>query len=74
MTKRCSIEKKVHTVATQYHCMKITKRTVNLVYPGRTPIDFCNQPLDAITKEILWRCPEDFGASFYFTLHWWSAF
>ena len=65
MTKRCFIiDKKFHTVPTQYYCMKITIRTVNLVYPCQTSTDSCNQPLHAITKEILRRFPEDFGASF----------
>ena len=37
------IPKKVHTLATQYHCMKILKRTVNFLNPGQTPIDTCDQ-------------------------------
>lgn len=65
MAKCCSIiDKRVHTVATQYYCMKITKQTVNLVYPCQTPTDSCNQPIHAITKEIRRKFPEDFGASF----------
>ena len=44
------IPKKVHTLATHYHCMKITKRTMNFFNPGQTPIDTCDQLVYALTK------------------------
>ena len=46
------IQKKVHTMATQYHCMKITKRTFNFLNPGQTPIDTFDQLVYALTKAI----------------------
>lgn len=62
------IPKPVHTLATQYHCMKIIKQTVNYLNPGQTPVDVCDQPVYALTKEIQWRFPEDFGFDSYFCL------
>ena len=44
------IPKKVHTLATQYHYMKIIKRT-NFLNPGQTPNDTYDQPVYALTKE-----------------------
>ena len=61
------IPKKVHTLATQYHCMKIIKRTVSFLNPGQTSIDTCDQPVYALTKEIQWRFPEEFGTDSYLT-------
>ena len=62
------IPKPVHALATQYHCMKIIKQTVNYLNPGQTPVDVCDQPVYALTKEIQWRFPEDFGFDSYFCL------
>ena len=59
------IPKTVHTLATQYHCMKIIKGTVNFFNPGQTPIDTCDQPVHALTKEIQWRCPEELSPNSY---------
>ena len=62
------IPKKIHTVAIQYHFMKIIKRAVNFLNPGQTPTDTCDQPVYALTKEMQWRFPENFGPNSYFTL------
>ena len=59
---------KVHTLATQYYCMKIIKRAANFLNPGQTPIDTCDKLAYALTKEIQWRFPEEFGPNSYFTL------
>ena len=48
--------------------MRITKRTVNFLNPGRTRIDSCDQPVYVLTKEIQWRFPEEFDPNSYFTL------
>ena len=40
-----------YTLATQYHCIKIIKGTVNFLNPGQTPIDTFDQPVYALTKE-----------------------
>ena len=33
------ISKPVHTLETQYHCMKITKETINFLNPRQTAVD-----------------------------------
>ena len=48
-----------YTLATQYHCIKIIKGTVNFINPGQTPIDTFDQPVYALTKEIQQRFPID---------------
>ena len=37
------IPKPVHTLATQYHCMEIIKRTVSYLNPGQTLVDVCDR-------------------------------
>ena len=46
------IDKPVHTLETQFHCMTIIKRTVEYLNPGQTAIDVCDQPVYALRKEI----------------------
>ena len=48
--------------------MKYIKKTVDLLNPGQTAVDVCDQPVYALTKEIQWRNPEEFGSSSYFSL------
>ena len=60
------IREKVHTLATQIHCMKIIKETIKAINDGQTPIDVCNQPVYALTKEVQWKFPNLFKD--YFTL------
>ena len=38
------INKPVHTLETQVHCMQIIKNTVDFLNPGQTAIDVCDQP------------------------------
>ena len=45
------IPKNVNTLATQYCCIKIIKRTVKFLNPGQTPIDTCDQPVYGLTKK-----------------------
>ena len=58
-----SIREKVHTLATQYHCMNIISKTISVINPNQTPVDTCDQPVYALTKQIQWRYPELFSNS-----------
>ena len=62
------IRAKVHTLATQYHCMNIISKTKSVINPNQTPVDTCEQPVYALTKQIQLRYPELFGNSKYFSL------
>ena len=62
------IPQPVHTTQTQYHCMKIIKKTSNFLNPTQTPVDCCDEPVYALTKEIQFRLPNEFGADKYFSL------
>ena len=62
------IPKPVHTLETQYYCMDITKKTIAFLNPNQTPVDVCDQPVYALTKEIQFRKPELFGNNQYFSL------
>ena len=62
------IPQPVHTLQTQYHCMKIIQRTANFLNPEQTPVDCCDAPVYALTKEIQFRLPKEFGADKYFSL------
>ena len=46
------IPQPVHTRQTQYHCMKIIRRTANFLNPEQTPVGCCDEPVYALTKEI----------------------
>ena len=54
------IREKVNTLDTQFHCMKIIKNTVSVINEGQTPVDVCDQPVYALSKQIQWRFPELF--------------
>ena len=54
------IREPVHTLQMQYHCMQITKTTIEAVNPGQTPVDVSDQPVYALIKEVQWRYPELF--------------
>ena len=62
------IPEPVHTLNMQYHCMKIIMQTVNFLNPGQIPVDVSDQPVYALTKELQWRKPEEFGENFYFAM------
>ena len=46
------IREKVHTLATQYHCMNIISKTISVINPNQTPVETCDQPVYALTKQI----------------------
>ena len=48
--------------------MKVSKKTSNFLNPAQTPVDCCDQPVYALTKEIHFRLPNEFGADKYFSL------
>ena len=57
---------KVHTLSMQHHCMTIVTDTIKEVNPGQTPVDACDQPIYALTKQLQWRYPAKFKN--YFSL------
>ena len=61
------IRDKVHTLDTQYHCMKIIAETIKVINPDQTPIDICDQPVFALTKQIRWKFPSLFNIQKYFS-------
>ena len=46
------INEKVNTLKSQYHCMGITKKTINFINKGQIAIDASNQPMYTISKEV----------------------
>ena len=62
------IPKQVHTLETQFHCMNIIRNTTAFLNPHQMPLDVCDQPVFALTKEIQFRKPDVFGSSQYFSL------
>ena len=48
--------------------MQYIKKSVNFFNPGHTPVDVCDQPVYALTKEIQWREKYAFSSSSYFSL------
>ena len=48
--------------------MNIICKTISVINPNQTPVDTCDQPVYALTKQIQWRYPELFGNSKYFSL------
>ena len=55
------IREKVNMLATQYHCMNITSKTISVINPNQTPVDTCDQPVYTLTEQIQWRYPELLG-------------
>ena len=45
----------IHTLDRQIHCMKIIKETIKAMNDGQTPVDVCNQPVYALTKQVQWK-------------------
>ena len=62
------IPQPVHTLQTQYHCMKSIKETVNSLNPEQISVDCCDQPVYALTKELQFRLPNEYGTDKYFSL------
>ena len=48
--------------------MDIIKRTTHILNLIQISVDVCDEPIYALTKEIQWRYPEDFGMHKYFCL------
>ena len=46
------LREKLHTLSMQYHCMNIVTNTINKINPRQTPVDVCDQPIFALTKQI----------------------
>ena len=61
-----SIDEPVHTLDMQYHCMNIISNTINTLNPGQIPADTADQPIFALTKELIIRFPDKFGPDKYF--------
>ena len=49
------IREKVHTLYN--HCMDVISKTIKVINPGQTPVDVCDQPVCAFTKQIQWKFP-----------------
>ena len=62
------IDKPVHTLKAQHHCMNIIADTIKYINPGQIPIDTCDQPVFVLTKEVEWRYPEEFSDVQYFSI------
>ena len=48
--------------------MDVIKCTIKILNPGQIALDVCDQPIYALTKEIQWRFPDEFGCDKYFCL------
>ena len=62
------IDEPVHTLDMQYHCMNIISITINTLNPGQIPDDTVDQPIFALTKELMIWFPDKFGPDKYFCL------
>ena len=60
------IDENTHTLDIQYHCMNIISNTINTLNPGQIPVDTADQPILALTKELMIRFPDKFGPDKYF--------
>ena len=62
------IDAPIHTLDTQYHCMKIFEKTTLLLNPGQIFVDESDQPVYRLLKELQWRFSDRFGTEKYFCL------
>ena len=62
------IDEPVHTLDMQYHCMNIISNTINILNPGQIAVDVADQPIFALTKELMMRYPDMFGPDKYFCM------
>ena len=46
------IDKPVHTLKAQHHCMNIIADTMKYINPGQIPVDTCDQPVVALMKGV----------------------
>ena len=61
------IDAPIHTLDTQYHCMKIVEETTQL-NPGQIFVHESDQPVYRLLKELQWRFSSRFGPKKYFCL------
>ena len=47
-----------HTPAMVKHCLKQSIAVTNFMNPGQIPVNFCDQPLYAISKPLQWQHAE----------------
>ena len=57
---------KVSTFNMQSHLMHLNMKWTNILNPNQTPVDVSDQPVYALTKELILRFPEEFSK--YFSL------
>ena len=62
------IDAPLHTLDTQYHCMKIVEKTTQLLNPGQIFVNESDQPIYTLLKEFQWRFSNRFGPEKYFCL------
>ena len=62
------IDEPVHTLDMQYHCMTLIAKTIEHLNPGQIAVDTADEPIFALTKELMIRFPERFGPDKYFCL------
>ena len=53
-------DESVHTLDMQYDCMNIISNIINTLNPGQIPVDTANQPIFALTKELIIQFPANF--------------
>ena len=62
------IDELVHTLDMQYHSMVMISKTIGALNPGQLAVDTADEPIFALTKELMYRFPEQFGPDKYFCL------
>ena len=62
------IDAPIHTLDTQYHCMKIVEKTTQLLNLGQIFVNESDQPVYRLLKELHWRFSNRFGPEKYFCL------
>ena len=62
------IDEPVHTLDMQFHCMNIISKTINVLNPGQIVVDTADEPIFALTKELMIRYPDLYGPDKYFCL------
>ena len=55
---------KVSTFNMQSHLMHLNMKWTNILNPNQTPVDVSDQPVYALTKELILRFPEEFSKYF----------
>lgn len=55
------LREQAHTVATIRHVMERIRETIAFLNPGQIPVITADQPLYALTKQIQWHWPQQYG-------------